>query len=241
MRRKKKRIEKRKIVLIVLFVICLILGYMANVVSSNRQLTIFEKAIKDGILTVQNVITYPIDFVIEKINISKEKNKMYSEYENLKKQLEESERYISENQELVKQLEEMKTILDLNTSLSEHSCINATVIGRDLVYWNENIVIDKGENHGIEVNMPVVVKEGLIGKVINTTAFSSTIRLLTSSTDDKISVKIKNNDEYIYGILSKYNEETGKYIIEGISENIEIKEDSIVTTTGMGIYIQLEL
>lgn len=234
MRRKKKRIEKRKVVLIVLFVICLILGYMANVVSTNRQLTIFEKALKDGILTVQNVVTYPIDFVIEKINISKEKNKMYSEYENLKKQLEESQIYISENQELVRQLEEMKSILDLNISLSEHECINATVIGRDLAYWNENIIIDKGESDGIAVNMAVVVKDGLIGKVINTTAYSSTIKLLTSSADDKVSVKIKNNDDYVYGILSKFDEESGRYIIEGISENIEIKQDSIVTTTGMG-------
>lgn len=234
MRKRKKKIEKRKIVLITLFIVCLILGYIANVTSTTRQLTVFEKALKDGILTVQNIMTYPIDFVFEKIKMNKEKNKMYDEYNLLKEELEKSQKYINENEELIKQLNEMKEVLQLNNSLQEHISINATIIGRDLAYWNENIIIDKGESSGITINMPVVVKDGLIGKVVKTTAYTSTVKLLTSTNNDKISVKIKNKDEYIYGILSKYDKINDIYIIEGISQNIEIVENSIVTTTGMG-------
>jgi len=232
--RRKKKIETRKIVLIVLLVLCFILGYLANIVSTDRQLTVFEKALKDGILTVQNVITYPIDFVVEKINISKEKKQMYIEYDNLKKELEKMQIYKQENEELKKQLEDLKNVLDLNNILSEYESINATIIGRDLAYFNENIVINKGEIAGITLNMPVVVKDGLIGKVVKTTAYTSTVRLLTSTTVDKISVKIKNEDSYVYGILSKYDLENDLYIIEGITEDITITENSIVTTTGMG-------
>lgn len=232
--RRKKKIETRKIVLIALIVICLILGYVANVVSTTRQLTVFEKAIKDSILTVQNIITYPIDFVIDKINVSKEKHQMYIEYEELKSKYEQIQQYILENEELKKQVEDLKNILELDTTLNEYESINATIIGRDLAYFNENIIIDKGESSGIELNMPVVVNEGLIGKVVKTTSFTSTIRLLTSSSFDKISVKIKNGDNYVYGILSKYDIENDIYIIEGISENVEILDDALVTTTGMG-------
>lgn len=232
--KRKKKIETRKIVLIVMLVLCIILGYLANIVSTNRQLTVFEKALKDGILTVQNVITYPIDFIIEKINISKEKKQMYLEYDNLKKKLEQMQIYEKENEELIKQIEDLKNTLDLNNTLTEYESINATIIGRDLAYFNENIIIDKGEAAGIELNMPVVIKDGLIGKVVQTTAYTSTVRLLTSSTTDKVSVKIKNEDKYVYGILSKYDLENNIYIVEGISENIEIKENSIVTTTGIG-------
>jgi len=232
--RRKKKIETRKIVLIALIVICLILGYVANVVSTTRQLTVFEKAIKDSILTVQNIITYPIDFVIDKINVSKEKHQMYIEYEELKSKYEQIQQYILENEELKKQVEDLKNVLELDTTLNEYESINATIIGRDLAYFNENIIIDKGESSGIELNMPVVVNEGLIGKVVKTTSFTSTIRLLTSSSFDKISVKIKNGDNYVYGILSKYDIENDIYIIEGISENVEILDDALVTTTGMG-------
>ena len=100
---------------------------------------------------------------------------------------------------------------------------------------NDNITIDKGEKDGIQVDMPVIVADGLIGKVVKTSTFNSTIRLLTANnSNDKISVKIKNEDNYIYGILSKYNEKNNNYIIEGITQNIEIKQDALVTTTGMG-------
>lgn len=235
MRRKKKKFEKRKIVLIVLIVTCLILGYIANIALTDRRLTIFEKAIKDSVLTIQRIVTYPIDLVINKVNENKEKNKIYDEYEKLKKQLADSQNYINENQELKKQLAEMKSILELNNVLSDYESINATVISRDLSYWHDNITIDKGEKDGIEINMPVVVADGLIGKVVKTSTFNSTIRLLTANnSNDKISIKIKDNDDYVYGILSKYDKNSNMYIIEGIAQNIEIKEDALVTTTGMG-------
>lgn len=232
--RKKKRIEKRKIILITLLVICIVLGYMANIVSTNRQLTVFEKAIKDSVLTVSRVLTYPVDFVNKKIIASKEKKQMYNDYTNLKNELEQIKSYKDENEELKKQLNDLKKILEIDNMLTDYDKINATIISRDLAYWNEFITIDKGENAGIFKDMPVIVNNGLIGKVVKTTAFSSTVKLLTSYSMDKISVKIKYNDDYIYGILSKYDYENDIYIIEGILENVDIEKGTIVTTTGMG-------
>ena len=140
MRKRKKRIEKRKILLIILLVLCVILGYIANVVSTDRKLTIFEKAIKDSVLVIQKVITYPIDLVIDIIDENKEKNKMYEEYESLKQRLNEAEFYITENEELKKQINDLKEVLNLNTTLAEYENINATIIGRDLSYWNDNVL-----------------------------------------------------------------------------------------------------
>ena len=47
-----------------------------------------------------------------------------------------------------------------------------------------------------------------------------------------ISVKIKVNDKYVYGILNKYD--NGSYEVMGIVENIEIPSGSKVVTTGLG-------
>ena len=70
-------------------------------------------------------------------------------------------------------------------------------------YWYDTITINKGEHDGVIVGMPAVIGDGLIGKVISTTTFNSTIRLITA-TDvvEKISVKIQTDDDYVYGILS---------------------------------------
>ena len=82
--------------------------------------------------------------------------------------------------------------------------------------------------------MPVVVNEGLIGKIVSVTNFNSTVRLLTSPNNYKISVKLKSDDGYVYGLLTGYNEDENVYKIEGISHTVKITDDTLVTTTGLG-------
>ncbi len=212
-------------------VVSLIIGYILNVTISTRNLSMPEKAIKDGILTIQRVISYPIDFIANKIEVSKEKKHMYEEYNNLKKELELYQDIQNENEELRKHIDELQSLLDIDKNLIDYESINATVIGRDLAYWSDNIIINKGENAGITVNMPVVVSGGLIGKVVKTSMYNSTVKLLTAN-NDKISVKIKTDNQYAYGILDGYDGST--YTISGISQNFEIIEGATITTTGMG-------
>ena len=236
MYKKRKKDKKRKIIIICILVFCLITGFIVNVVITDRQLTIFEKTIKDSVLTVQKIIAYPFDFILNKIEENKEKNKMYEEYQLLKEENLANEHYKIENEELKKEINEMKELLNINHTLAEYTKLSATVIDRNLGYWYDTITINKGEHDGIEIGMPAVVGNGLIGKVISTTTFNSTIRLITA-TDviDKISVKIQlDENNYVYGILSNYDSETKTHIIEGISETSEIKNGSLVTTTGMG-------
>ena len=235
MYRKKQKEKRKKIIIIVIFIVCIIIGIVVNIITTNRNLTIAEKAIKDSIFTVQQIISFPVDFIINKIRINDEKNEMYDKYSELKQTIQEYEKYKIENEELKKQLEDMKKLLNINSTLAEYSFVNASVINRNLDYWQDTITINKGEHDGITKDMPVVIGTNLIGKIISTTTFNSTVRLLTA-TDvvDKISVKIKNNEKYVYGILNGYNKEKNTYTIEGISQNIKIEPGELVTTTGMG-------
>ena len=232
---KRKKQKRKKIILTCVFVFGLIIGFIVNVVTTERNLTVFEKTIKDGVIAIENVLGIPIDFFSNKIQEHEEKNRMYEEYKLLKEKTGQIYELTAKNEELEKQLSELKTILNLNNVLSEYISLNATVINRDLGYWYDTIVIDKGEQAGLTIDMPVVVNNGLIGKIIKTTNFTATVRLLTANnTNDRISVKIKNGEEYVYGILNGYNEEKNTYIIEGISQNLNIENGSVVTTTGMG-------
>lgn len=235
MYRKKQKEKRNKIIIICVLIFCLITGFIINVVMTDRNLTIFEKTIKDSVLTVQKILAFPIDFVANKISENNEKNKMYEKYIELENQVKENEKYKVENEELKKQLSDMKELLNINDTIAEYTYLNANVINRNLDYWNDTLIINKGEHDGITKDMPVVIGTNLIGKVISTTTFNSTVRLITA-TDvvDKISVKIKNGDNYIYGILNGYNKENDTYTIEGISQNAKIENGSIVTTTGMG-------
>ncbi len=235
MYKKRQKNKRNKIIIICTLICCMIVGVVVNIVITNRDLTIFEKAIKDSVLAIEKTISYPFNLINEKIKENKEKNEMYEEYSKLKQELIKNNQYKLENEELKKELEELKKILEINSSLSEHTELNAIVINRDLGYWYDTITVNKGEHDGVIVGMPAVVGDGLIGKVISTTTFNSTIRLITASdVVDKISVKIQNGEDYVYGILSGYDNDNKIHIIEGISHTDKVANGSIVTTTGMG-------
>jgi len=80
--------------------------------------------------------------------------------------------------------------------------------------------------------MAVITSDGLIGTISKVSNLNSVVKLLT--TDDinnKISVKIKVNNDYLYGLMVGYDKKTKCFIVEGIADNKEIPKGSVVTTT----------
>lgn len=233
MYRKRKKIEKKYAILIGILIIAIFVGFSVKIISTERNLTFAEKIIKDSVLFVNKIVYAPISFVSNKIDEIKDKNNLYEKYKKLKEEKDEIEKINALNEELLRENEQMKELLEINKSLVENSYLNANVINRNLNYFSNTLTIDKGENNNIEVGMAVVTSKGLIGKITSTSNFNSTVKLLTSNDiNNKISVKINNNNKYIYGLLSGYKD--GYLIIEGIDTNDEIIIDSTVTTTGLG-------
>ena len=235
MYQRRRGIEKKYMVLIVIVVIAILLAFITTIVRSDRNLTGVEKSIKDTVLLVNKVFYSPVKFVKDKVKEYNEKQDLYRKYQELQKKVKETDLINAERLELKKEVEEMKKTLELNQTLGESSYLNATVVNRDLGYWYNTITIDKGSHNGVEKDMAVIVSEGLIGKVIRTTNFNSTVKLLTSDDiNNKISVKIQIGNDYVYGLLSGYNKQKKTFTVEGISSNKKIPDGSIVTTTGMG-------
>jgi len=134
--------------------------------------------------------------------------------------------------ELEEEIENLKNILNINYSLTDFDMINATVINRNSSYWNDELIINKGKNQGIKEGMAVMDGSGLVGRVIKTSLTTSTIKLITSSSNDnKISVKIWYSDTSINKVLEQ--DENNNLIISGIDNNLAIKEGDIVTTSGL--------
>ena len=136
----------------------------------------------------------------------------------------------AEIKELQKEIIDLKEILKLNGVLSEYDVINATIISS-----GNTLIVDKGSLNGVKRGSAVINSDGLIGKVINTSNFTSTVKLLNSNDiKNKISVKIIDGDNYYYGLLVGY--EKGVYKIEGVSEVNKVSIGNLVTTTGLTDY-----
>ena len=76
--------------------------------------------------------------------------------------------------------ERLLEIIGKEEDLRDYEPVQATVISRNPDQWEEKIIIDKGEDHGIEKNMAVMTAKGLIGKVVLVTPFTSTVELLST-------------------------------------------------------------
>ncbi len=228
--------NKKYYVIVILIIISILLILFQALIKDNRKLTIIEKVIKDTTLSVNKISNNSVNFIKDKINESKSKQKLYKKYKKLEKKYSKVKLMEAKYDEATKEINDLKKILELNNILSENSYMNATIVNRNIGYWYNKITIDKGEADGIKKDMAVINNEGLVGVVIKTSKLNSIVKLLTTNdTNNKISVKIKiNDDNYIYGLLTGYDREKNRLIIEGIAENTEINKDDVVTTTGLG-------
>lgn len=227
--RKKKRIIIITVVIIGIFSIMISLLFL----NKERNLSKIECIIKDGFLFVEGIARKPVNFISKTIEENKDKKDLYNKYKELEKKVDEYENVQIINKELKTEIDNLKKILELNNVLSDRVATNALVIKHDLGYWYDTLTIDKGLNDEIEVGSAVVVNEGLIGRVINVSNSNSVVRLLTSENNNKISVKIESEGNYLYGLLTGYDSDKNIYKVEGISQIDKIDIGSLVTTTGL--------
>ena len=232
---KKKEFEKRYLLIIIIVAIAILLVVLSVALKKDRNLNPVEKIVKDSGTFVINVISAPVNFIKDKIREGHEKNDIYEKYKELKSKEEQMDSVVAANDNLKDEVSKLKKTLDLNTVLSDKVYKNATVINSNIDYWYDEVTIDKGKVDGIKKNMAVINNDGLIGKVSTVSNHVSTVKLLANENmSDKISVKIKVKDSYVYGLISKYSSKNNTYTVEGISENIDIPKGADVVTTGMG-------
>ena len=234
---KRKNINIKIFVIGVIVLFAILMAITAHSLDDKKELNFFEKTIKDSVTFVEKILYAPIGFVKEKVEMFTETKDLYKKYTKLKEKVEKTDLYYAQIEELQKEVTELKSTLDLNATLSEYSYVNATVVNRNIGYWYNTLVIDKGSKNGIKEGDAVITNQGLIGKIINISNFSSTVKLLTSDdVSNKISIKITSDDGKYYGLLIGYDIKENIYKIEGITDSDKIEEGDIVSTTGLTDY-----
>lgn len=231
----KKRLELKYFIISLFITTIFFLSMMSFFVKRQKNMFFLDKLIKDSFHYLSYTVQVPIQKIGEGINKIKETKDLYERYESLKEEIEKTNFMTSRYNESLKVIHELEAMLDLNATLMENEYLNATIISRNLGFWYDKVTIDKGSTSGIEENQAVVTSDGLIGRVISVSFYTSDVKLLTSSDiNQKISVKIKTEDDYVYGLLTGYDSDKNEFIIEGIAGNKEIPSSAEVTTTGLG-------
>lgn len=232
---KKRNIKTKHILIGIIILVIIILAIFSFTLKEDRQLNKFESLIKDTVTGVQKVISYPFKWIFNKVDDYKELVNIREKYQSLLPEVDRIDSLITENIELRKQLEAMKEELDIDYTINNYEFLNATVITRNVSSWYNTITIDKGSYNGVELDMVVVNSDGLIGKIVSTTTFTSEVKLLTTSdTNNKISVAISNGKNKLYGLIKDYNYNNNSLEVEGISNTESVSVGDYVYTSGLG-------
>jgi len=119
----------------------------------------------------------------------------------------------------------LREILFLQQSSNDDN-ISAAVISRKTGSWWRQIILNKGSRDGVEVGSTVVGPGGLLGRVKNTSLFTSSVRLLTSP-ESKLGVWVDRIE--INGLLVGSGDDYPNLII--YSKDADIKVGDFVSSS----------
>lgn len=122
----------------------------------------------------------------------------------------------------------MSELLELKRRLDAEA-VAARVIGKDSTSWFRTILIDRGGRGGIQRHMVVVTTEGLVGRVVDVTALSSRVQLVT---DPESSVGVLIQRSRVTGVAG--GSQGGTVQIKYLPLMADVVVGDRVFTSGMG-------
>ncbi len=118
----------------------------------------------------------------------------------------------------------LRKILSLQKSSNNN--LSAAVISRKTGSWWRQIIINKGSKDGIEIGSTVIGPGGLLGRVNNTSLFTSSVTLLTSP-ESKVGVWVDRLQ--MNGLLVGLGDDYPSLIL--FSKNAELKVGDFVSSS----------
>ncbi|HST53179.1 MAG TPA: rod shape-determining protein MreC [Pyrinomonadaceae bacterium] len=96
----------------------------------------------------------------------------------LRQRLAEAETKMRDAEAALDENERLKKLLDFTKDVS-YKPIPARVVARDPSVWFNSLIINRGTLDGVDLDMPVVTPEGIVGRVVGVGPVSSQVMLLT--------------------------------------------------------------
>ena len=153
-----------------------------------------------------------------------------AENEQLRKQVEQMQIELRDTRERAAQGQRLEQLFRLTES-SQYKTVVAHVIARDPSMWFDSLTIDKGRWAGVEVNMPVVTSDGIVGRVISTSPLSAQVMLVTDERSGAGGIVGQLGQSNAMGSIKGLGE-SGLLEMRYVSGLEKVQTGDAVTTTG---------
>lgn len=132
-------------------------------------------------------------------------------------------------QEEIAEAEILAALLDYARSRPESRYLAADVIGKDTSPFIRSVWIGRGSDAGILQGMPVITERGLVGRIVEVTATSARVQLIT---DPDLVVNVLLQSSRAEGILAP--QRGGEIRIDLIEQDATVSAGEIAITSGLG-------
>ena len=183
--------------------------------------------INDGIYRISLVASSPSRFIPQATGSVTNLFNIKSENEKLKKALEVYKQKDLSVEYLTNQNKNLRKILESDNTIFEENIILSKVLIDKSSPYLKSIIINKGSKAGILKGMPVIDKEYLVGRVVETNYLSSRV-LLLSDLNSRIPVTF--GEDGVQAILKGSG--GSKPVLEYLPEGYVVEEGVDVFTSG---------
>lgn len=229
-----KFFSNKRLILLLLGVILLV-AMISFSLRDRDNVSFPEQLIKDAVGAGQSIFSGPAHFVTGIFDNVDSLLNTYQENQHLKARLDEFASVKAEVTDLRSENEELNALLGKEEDLRDYNPIQATVIARNPDQWEEKIILNKGSSSGVKENMAVMTAQGLIGKVLLTTPFNSTVELVsTQNPNYRVSAMVLGGEKDVFGLIEGYDTERRELLLKRIDAAIDIKVGQQVVSSGLG-------
>lgn len=238
-----KFMGNKRLIVLLLGLICFFI-LMGFTLMNRFQVTWPEKVFKDSVSWVQGIFYKPAGAVAGFFDDLGELKTIYKENQVLKQQV---AKYAEDTQRLNFLEQQNKRLQDLLNFTEEQKKVNnykyhaAEVIASSNEAYNNTVTVNLGEKDGIKTDMAVMTVDGLVGRVIRVSGFTSTVQLLTNVSDTDMNSKAiavtakkspENDQPESYGVIENY--ENNMLVMNRVEKDDPIQEGDEVITSGLG-------
>ena len=168
-----------------------------------------------------NVLSWPVTLY----RAGKYNKILEDEVANLKSEVILLDEYRQENERLT-------ALLDFKQVMAEsHEMKAAKVIGREPGSWFGIITLNRGHSDGVDVNMAVLTRDGLVGRVVSVTHHTCDVLLIT---DPRSGIGALIQETRITGIVEGSNASSTMVTMIHIPNSEEVLPGQVVITSGLG-------
>ena len=233
----KKFLQNKKLLsaFIIVIVIIVVLGGSVSL-RNKRNSPLFIQSFGNDIVAVgSRIVDVPLGLISGGLNNVNSLLNTQQENDYLKSKVTDLGQTKARNQALAAENKQLKAALKLKNTLTGYSLINASVISRSPDTWSDLLVINKGSSSGIAKNKAVMCGGGVIGRVIEVSAASSKIELITTTdkSANRFAVQATaTNGKIVHGLIT-VNTNGGLAFTQVVDSN-KLKKGTKVYTSGMG-------